>query len=126
MLYININESITIGNSVYSLNYIDCPDFTFIKRISKSELKKDVYYEMGIDFSESTYFYSQKYQEGKEAYDTEMIDLSEAKKQCKELIQEFRELSLIKKIQERMTNEFEKEILERLFKEIEEKVNKKP
>ncbi len=125
MLYININETITIKKVEYSVNYIDCPDFTFVKRISKQELKNNIHVEKGIDFSETVYYFEQKLKDNGIPYDMQMIDIKDSYRQCKLLVTEFNELDVIAKIEARMNNDLEKLILHNLFKEIVKKVDKK-
>ena len=73
--------------------------------------------ERGIDFSESIYFYKQKYQPEGIPFDMQMIDIKDSYKQCKSLVMEFDELDIISKIEAKMTNDLEKLILHKLFKD---------
>jgi hypothetical protein len=118
MFYINIDVNIKIRNYIFSLSYIDCPDFTFVKRICKSRYAKGVYTEWGIDFSETPYYYHEKYHKGQAPFDIMMYDTKDKLKECQKVIADFETKQIIQKMQNKLSSLEEREIILKLFKEI--------
>ena len=125
MLYLNIDEQVKIGRYTYSANYIDCPNFTFIKRISRVRKVKDCYFECGIDFSETPYCYFSEYQYGQAPHKMKMYSIEDSLSDSKKIIKSFIDNNVIQLMCKNIHNKSEQIILERLFEEISEKVLKK-
>ena len=125
MLYINLNEKAKIDGFIYSVNYIDCPGFTFVKRISKCEQKDDIYQESGIDFAKDLFFYTQKYRDNEVSHDVNIYDNKKGESLAKELLREFSSKNIIDIIKKEANDEDTNILLDNLFKEVKLKLEKK-
>lgn len=122
MLYININKEVCFSDIVYGIQYIDYPRFSFVKRISKKIDMKEYFLEEGIDFSNDIFFYSVKYDKFGNAYDMKIEKEDNFFCNAKRLIDEFKVNNLKEELKSNVDSLKEKNIIDRFFLELEEKL----
>ena len=115
MLFINIDESIKCNNVIYNVIYLDYPNFSFAKRITKRVVDENRIYEYGIDFSFDLYYYECTYNKDNELISNNVInDLDK----CKSLLLEFDSNNIVDKIIKKEKDETKSKLIERLFEEV--------
>ena len=121
MLYININREYAFKDEVYCVRYIDYTKFSFMKRICKKVWKEDCLFESGIDFSDGIFFYFLKYDNMNVPFDMK-VDEDINNTFGNELIMDFKKNNIIEKIKNSVDIPLEKDIIDRLFDEVQEKL----
>lgn len=121
MLYININKEVCKNDTTYSIQYIDYPRFSFVKRVSKKISLKEYLFEEGFDFSNDIFFYSVKYDQSGKAYDMKIERDGDFLKKANGLIAEFKINNIKEKLNLKADSLKENEIINRFFLELLEK-----
>ena len=106
MLYINIDKSYKVDNSIYYVTYLDYPNFSFVKRIGKKHNEIDE----GLDFSKEPFYYVNN------------TYINNYKDKLNSLIDEFKTLNIIDKICKDISSNDEIIIIHKLFSEANEKI----